>query len=79
MGRKKKRAVIKKVVPKLPVFFLCPQCGSQTVMVKINRKEEKAVVKCGSCGLRREFTVPKRAEPVDAYAMLVDELSASPV
>ncbi len=76
MGRKKKRVVIKRVKPKLPEFFLCPRCGSQTIQVELNRKELFAVIKCGSCGLKEEIKISRGSQPVDAYAKFIDEYSS---
>ncbi len=72
MGRRKKKKIIKKVKRKIPKIFLCPNCGKQTVFVEINKKENKASVRCASCGISAELQLRLSEEPVDSYNAFVD-------
>lgn len=72
MGRRKKKKIVKKVARKIPKIFVCPNCGKQSVFVKINKKDNKASVKCTSCNISSEVELRLSEEPVDAYNAFVD-------
>ncbi len=75
MGRRRRRQIIRKPKPKIPEFFICPVCGRQGVMVTMDKKKQKAYVKCAYCDLEEEVSIKPRYEPVDAYAKVVDKVS----
>ncbi len=71
MGRRRRR-VIKVVKKKLPTVFTCPACGEETVRVKFPEGSSKAIVQCGSCGLKQEFDVSPSSQMVDVYCKFTD-------
>jgi transcription elongation factor Elf1 len=73
MGRRKRRKIVKKVVRKIPKIFICPKCGKQSVFVNINKEENNAYVRCGSCELNATVELYLGGEPVDAYNLFVDK------
>ena len=58
---------------KLPKVFLCPRCGKEAIKIETSKNSEKAVVKCGSCGLVVEMTKNKPFEEVDVYCNFIDD------
>jgi transcription elongation factor Elf1 len=73
MGRRRRKVVH---IPKkhLPRFFSCPRCGKETVSVEILRDQDRALVRCGSCGLKDEFPVKPAQGEVDVYCMFTDKI-----
>ena len=71
MGRRRRR-VIKVVKKKLPTVFTCPVCGEEAIRVKLPEGSGPAIVQCGACGLKREFTATPSSQIVDIYCMFTD-------
>jgi transcription elongation factor Elf1 len=73
MGRRRRKVVH---IPKkhLPRFFSCPKCGKETVSVEILRDQGRALVRCGSCGLKGEFPIKVAQGEVDVYCMFTDKI-----
>lgn len=77
MGRRrKKRRVVKRVI-KIPVVFQCPNCGSNSLVVKFSKGDspgrKNALLTCGQCGLYYEMRdVPQLYEAVDVYNKFID-------
>jgi len=74
MGRRRKsrRKVPLKPKKTLPKVFTCPYCGAPLVNVKLNRRENRVLVSCGSCGLEGEFNHIPGLLPVDYFNKFVD-------
>ncbi|RLE89280.1 MAG: hypothetical protein DRJ49_03520 [Thermoprotei archaeon] len=73
MGRRRRgrRRIVrrKKVIPKV---FTCPNCGQRTVKVSTFKNKNMVLVKCGFCGLAKEFEYTAILAPVDYYSRFVD-------
>lgn len=74
MGRRRRKRVIKSVRRRIPNIFNCPNCGSKTVIVKINKDDGKAIVTCGYCDLLWDTSVKSFEEKIDVYNRFVDAL-----
>ena len=72
MGSRKRR--VNKIVKKrLPEIFDCPVCGENSIKIILKKRTEKALVRCGSCGLENIFEINKNTEPIDIYCMFSDK------
>lgn len=49
-------------------------CGKESIRVEILRDEERAVVSCGNCGAREEFTIKRALGEIDVYCMFTDKI-----
>ncbi|MHA1238151.1 MAG: transcription elongation factor [Candidatus Odinarchaeia archaeon] len=77
MGRRKTKKVTVRPKPRLPTVFSCPACGKKAVRVEISRVNKIAKVKCGNCGLEKEFEAHPLMDAVDAYGEFVDAYASS--
>ena len=75
MGRRRKK-VVKIIKKTLPEFYLCPRCGKNTVKTTVHRKEGRAAVVCGNCGLSASLNVSSQIDEVDAYNTFIDDYYA---
>jgi transcription elongation factor Elf1 len=72
MGRRR-RKVVRVLKKRLPQIFLCPKCGKEAVRVALSQEEEKAIVRCGSCGLTDELPYRTPYKDVDVYCQFTDK------
>ena len=72
MGRRR-RKVIKIPKKNIPKYFLCPECGTNTVTVVINEEQMQAKLKCGNCTLMGEVSITKIDQPIDIYCKFIDK------
>jgi len=77
MGRRRRKA-IRLQKKKLPQFFLCPQCGRDSIKVITENETTHAVIFCGNCNLTHEITIKPSDMPVDIYCKFTDIFYSSP-
>lgn len=77
MGRRRKK-VVRLQKKKLPSFFLCPQCGRDSIKVIIQNDKLLAVIFCGNCDLIYEIAIKPGDMPVDIYCEFTDIFYSSP-
>ncbi|MBN1683107.1 hypothetical protein JW865_06105 [Candidatus Bathyarchaeota archaeon] len=72
MGRRRKKE--EKIIRRsLPEFYLCPNCAKNTVKVTLDKKNNIAIIRCSSCGLKDRVIIQPQTAEVDAYSQFVDQ------
>lgn len=52
--------------------YECPSCGSQSLVINVDRKSELVLAKC-TCGFSRDLPFHSQFQPVDYYGELIDQ------
>jgi len=80
VGRRRKgRKIEKRVKPKLPDVFECPNCGHKSIYIKIDRKNHVAYLSCGYCKISYSTKVNQLMENVDVYGDFLDKFYAGEI
>ncbi|RLG53082.1 MAG: hypothetical protein DRN96_00705 [Thermoproteota archaeon] len=74
-GRRKKKRVIRRRPRRPKSIYPCPICQREGVIVKIDKKEGRAVVACMFCGFSDTTEVMPGEEKVDIYSRIVDKVT----
>ena len=77
MARRKRRKVIKPKPLSMPKVYQCPRCGAETLSIQFKKLKgdpfnKLAIVKCGTCKLYLELTVPQVYTEIDVYGKVID-------